>query len=133
MNQFQKFAQNSQADWAKFQRHATGSNLEVEVDFNGTKIRADWFDGSKNALIDVKFLGEGSPLYDLEKYLKTPSLFTQLENEFIRYGNLIGNSNTPIAQLIIKINKDEVGAKSLFQHLGMKHKVPTEVEIVIWP
>lgn len=133
MNQFQRFSQNSPANWAQFQRHATGSNLEVEVNFNGTRIRADWFDGSKNALIDAKYIGDGSPLYDLEKYLKTPTLFKQLEDEFERYGTLIGNSNTPIAQLIIRLNKEDEGAKLLFQHLGMKHKVPTDVEIVVWP
>jgi hypothetical protein len=123
--------QNSNATWAQFQKFATGSNNEIEINFSGTKIRADWYDSARNGVIDAKYL-EGD-YYNIDKYLQTPGIYGNLENEFVRYAQLANNNSSPIAQLIVKINKEDLNAKLLFEYLGTKHNVPTLVEVINWP
>ena len=117
-------------DDGKFEKHVTGDDIQYEAVGGGDKIWADGIDVNRNAVVDAKH--NPGDFYTLDSYLEKPFLYGDLEDEFRRYGKVIGDSSNPAAELIIKISNDKEASDLLFKHLGLKFNVPTSVEVVPW-
>ncbi|MGF1576173.1 MAG: hypothetical protein ACFCU9_09590 [Cyanophyceae cyanobacterium] len=90
-------------EWKKYEAYRCG-NIQYKASVGDVSVNADGADVSSCRLLDCKYT-TGEPI---ALYVKCGPDFiiAETEDEFVKYGNVISDPNTPAVGLLVITNKD---------------------------